>query len=150
MSQSQQHRPHTVAPHTVADAAVFVHCTKRQRERLEALSSVVEVHAGYQLTKEGRTGLEFGVIVEGTAEVTVQGRKVAALGPGDHYGEVALLERVGHPDQAVRMATVTAATDLRVAVMTVQEFATVLAEFPDVADAIKRSARDRSGAATAG
>lgn len=147
MSQPQHHRPHTVA-----DAAVFVHCTKRQRERLEALSSVVEVHAGYQLTKEGRTGLEFGVIVEGTAEVTVQGRKVATLGPGDHYGEVALLERVGHPDQAVRMATVTATTDLRVAVMTVQEFATVLAEFPDVADAIKRSARDRAGtgAPTAG
>jgi CRP-like cAMP-binding protein len=62
---------------------------------------------------------------------------------------VALLERVGHPADAVRMATVTAETDLRVAVMGVQEFATVLVDFPDVADAVKRAARDRAGAATA-
>ena len=76
------------------------------------------------------------------------GRRVATLAPGDHYGEVALLERVGHPDHAVRMATVTASTDMRVAVMSVTEFATVLVEFPDVADAIKRAARDRVGAAS--
>ena len=133
--------------HTVADAAIFVHCTKRQRERLQALSSVVEVHDGYELTKEGRTGLEFGIILDGTAEVTVHGHPVATLGPGDHYGEVALLERVGHPDHAVRMATITAKGPMRVAVMTVQEFATVLADLPDVADAVRRAARDRVGAA---
>lgn len=73
---------------------------------------------------------------------------VATLGSGDHYGEVALLQRVGHPDHALRMATVTARTDLWVAVMTVREFATVLAELPDVADAIKRAARDRTGTAS--
>ncbi len=134
--------------HTIADAAIFVHCSRRQRDHLESLSSVVEVKAGYQLTKEGQTGLEFGVIVDGTAEVTVGGRRVATLAPGDHYGEVALLERVGHPDHAVRMATVMASTDMRVAVMSVTEFATVLVEFPDVADAIKRAARDRVGAAS--
>jgi CRP-like cAMP-binding protein len=68
---------------------------------------------------------------------------VATLGPGDHYGEVALLERSGHPDHAVRMATVTAEEDMWVAVMSVQEFATVLADFPEVADRVKRAARDR-------
>lgn len=136
------------SPPTVADAAIFVHCTRKQRERLQALSSVVEVKAGYALTTEGRIGLEFGVIIEGRATVAVHGRTVAELGAGDHYGEVALLERVGHPDHAVRMATVRAVTDLRVAVMTVQEFATVLADLPDVADAIARAARDRAGAAS--
>jgi CRP-like cAMP-binding protein len=135
---------------TVADAAIFVHCTKRQRERLEALSSVVEVAPGYELTTEGRIGLEFGVIIEGTAEVNVHGHTVTTVGPGDHYGEVALLERAGgHPDRARRTATITATTRLRVAVMTVQEFATVLAEFPDVADIVRRAARDRAGAALA-
>lgn len=137
-----------VRPHSVADAAIFVHCTRHQRERLEMLSSVVEVRAGYPLTNEGASGREFGVILEGTAEVTVHGRRVAMLGPGDHYGEVALLELVGHAEHAVRMATVTAHTDLRVAVMTVQEFSTVLRELPDVADALRRSARDRAGAAS--
>jgi CRP/FNR family transcriptional regulator, cyclic AMP receptor protein len=142
-----RHQEPSTHTHSITDAAIFVHCNRRQRERLESLSSTVEVKAGYQLTKEGTIGLEFGVIVEGTAEVTVGGRKVAELGPGDHYGEVALLERVGHHGLPVRMATVTATTDMWVAVMSVQEFTTVLAEFPDVADAMRRAARDRAGAA---
>lgn len=135
--------------HTISDAAIFVHCNKRQRERLESLASTVEVKAGYQLTREGTHGMEFGVIVEGRAEVSVGGRTVAVLGPGDHYGEVALLERAGHASDAVRMATVTATTDLLVAVMSVPEFATMLVEFPEVADAIRRAARDRAGTANA-
>lgn len=151
------HIPHPHLPHhhqaepahSIADAAIFVHCNRKQRDRLESLSSAVEVKTGYELTKEGTVGLEFGVIVEGTADVTVGGRKVAELGPGDHYGEVALMERVGHHGLPVRMATVTATSDLWVAVMSVQEFATVLVEFPDVADAMRRAARDRAGAAPA-
>ncbi len=129
---------------SVADAAIFMHCTPKQAKRLEALSSIVEVKAGYELTREGTTGLEFGVIIEGAATVSVGGREVATLGAGDHYGEVALLERLADPDHAVRIATVTAATDLRVAVMSVQEFATVLADLPEVADAVRRAARERS------
>jgi len=134
---------------TVADAAIFVHCTPKQAERLEALSSIVEVKAGYQLTREGTIGLEFGVIIDGTASVTVAGREVATLGAGDHYGEVALLERLADPDHAVRIATVTAVTDLRVAVMNVQEFATVLADLPEVADAVRRAARERAAVTAA-
>ncbi|MFN0030512.1 MAG: cyclic nucleotide-binding domain-containing protein [Acidimicrobiales bacterium] len=147
MSKSPQQQPSTT--HSITDATIFVHCNRHQRERLESLSSTAEVKAGYQLTKEGTTGLEFGVIVDGTAEVSVGGRKVADLGPGDHYGEVALLERIGHHGPPVRMATVTATTDMRVAVMSVQEFNTVLVEFPDVADAMRRAARDRAGTANA-
>jgi CRP-like cAMP-binding protein len=132
--------------HSVADAAIFAHCNRKQRERLELLSSVVEVKAGYELTTEGRRGLEFGVIIDGTASVSVGGRRVATLGRGDHYGEVALLERIAHPERAVRMATVTAATDMRIAVMSVREFATVLADLPDVSDAVRQAAGDRVAA----
>ncbi len=128
---------------TVADAAIFVHCTPKQAKRLEALSSIIEVKAGYELTKEGRLGLEFGVIIDGIATVSVAGNDVATLGAGDHYGEVALLKRLEDPDRAVRIATVTASTDMRVAVMTVQEFATVLADLPEVAEAVRRAAQER-------
>ena len=78
----------------------------------------------------------------------VGGRTVATLGTGDHYGEVAVLNHIGHPeaDAGRRMATITADTDLWVAVMSIQEFASLLAEFPDVADAVRRAARDRVGA----
>jgi CRP-like cAMP-binding protein len=137
----------TTKSHSVADAAIFAHCTNKQRRRLEQLSTAIEVKAGYELTHEGSIGHEFGVITEGTAVVTVEGRQVAVLGPGDHYGEVALLEEVGHT-HGRRMATVTAQTDLWVSVMSMAEFGTVLIEFPDVADAVRRAARDRVGAGT--
>ena len=87
------------------------------------------------------------MITEGTAVVTVEGRQVALLGPGDHYGEVRAAQEVGHT-HGRRMATVTAQTDLWVSVMSIAEFATLLIEFPDVADAVRRAARDRVATAT--
>lgn len=134
----------TDAKHSVADAAIFAHCTAKQRQRLDQLSTPVEVRAGYMLTQEGHSGREFGVIISGSATVTVGGREVAKLGAGDHYGEVALLDHIGHT-HGKRMATVTTDVDSWVAVMSVSEFTSLLAEFPDVADAVKRSARDRAG-----
>jgi CRP-like cAMP-binding protein len=141
------HHHNTEKVHTVAAAAIFAHCSGKQRRRLEQLSTPIEVKAGYELTHEGSTGHEFGVIIEGRAVVRVDGHQVAKLGPGDHYGEVALLEEVGHT-HGRRMATVTAETDLWVSVMSVAEFRTVLVEMPDVADAVRRAARDRVGTAT--
>lgn len=143
-----------MAHHTTSDrqgfagAAIFAGCSRRQLERLEQLSSQVEIEPGYHLTREGATGLEFGVIVSGTASVSVGGQHIATLGAGDHYGEMALLGWAGHqPDRSVRTATVVADSHMRVAVMSVREFTNLVTEFPDVADAIRRAARDRSGAA---
>jgi CRP-like cAMP-binding protein len=141
---SNKHGNQTI--HTAANAAIFAHCSGKQRRRLEQLSTPIEVKAGYELTHEGSVGHEFGVIIEGGAVVKVDGHQVAVLGPGDHYGEVALLEEIGHT-HGRRMATVTAETDLWVSVMSVAEFATVLIEMPDVADAVRRAARDRVGSA---
>jgi CRP-like cAMP-binding protein len=132
--------------HTVADSSLFRHCTTRQRRRLEQLSTPIEVKAGYQLTRQGHTGQEFGVIIEGTAVVTIDGRPVAELGAGDHYGEVALLDEISHTGGR-RVATVTAETDLWVSVMSIAEFRTVLADLPEVDEAIRRAARDRAGSA---
>jgi CRP/FNR family transcriptional regulator, cyclic AMP receptor protein len=140
-------RKQTTENHSIAAAAIFAHCTPKQRRRLEQLATPIEVRAGYALTHEGAIGHEFGVISEGKAVVTVEGRQVAVLGPGDHYGEVALLEEIGHT-HGRRMATVTAETNLWVSVMSVAEFRTLLLEFPDVADAVRRAARDRVGAGT--
>ena len=137
---------HNPPKHSAANAAIFAHCNAKERRRLEQLSTPIEVKAGYELTHEGAIGHEFGVIIEGEAEVTIDGRHVATLGPGDHYGEVALLDEVGHT-QGQRMATVTAKTDLWVSVMSVSEFRTLLVELPEVADAVRRAARDRAGSA---
>ena len=70
--------------------------------------------AGEVLCKEGETGQEFFVIVEGETEVTSKGKRVAERGDGDFVGEIALLE------ETTRTATVTAKTRLRVFVLTRQ------------------------------
>jgi CRP/FNR family transcriptional regulator, cyclic AMP receptor protein len=63
--------------------------------------------AGAVLTAEEESSGTFGVIVEGRASVSVHGRPLATLGPGDYFGEMALI------DHSVRSATVTAETQLR-------------------------------------
>jgi CRP-like cAMP-binding protein len=65
---------------------------------------------------EGQGGAGFFVIESGTAQVNVDGKHVRTLGPGDHFGEIALLT------DSVRTATITADTDLHCHGMTIWEF----------------------------
>ena len=83
--------------------------------------------AGKPLVTEGEPGLEFFVILSGTARVTRRGRKVATLGPGAAFGELALL------DDAPRNATVVAETDMELAVLGQRDFARILDEVPGFA-----------------
>jgi CRP/FNR family transcriptional regulator, cyclic AMP receptor protein len=72
--------------------------------------------AGDVVTEEGKGGVGFFVIEEGTAKVTVGGQERGALGPGDYFGEIAL---IGDVD---RTATITADSDLRCYGMTFWDF----------------------------
>jgi CRP-like cAMP-binding protein len=82
---------------------------------------------GAQIAVRGNEGVGFMVILDGEAEVdTLDGRK-RVLGPGDHFGEMALL------DQGGRSATVTARTDLVVAAISEWNFKPFLMEHPEVA-----------------
>ena len=72
--------------------------------------------AGDKVTTEGQGGVGFFVIEDGEAIVTVAGEERRRLGPGDYFGEVALL------NQSARTATVTAETELRCYGLTSWEF----------------------------
>ena len=87
---------------------------------------------GQELTAEGSGGAGFFVIESGTAKVTVDGEDRRTLGPGDYYGEIALL------DPGVRTATVTAETPMTLAVLTAAEFSQALDEVPTLAQKILR------------
>jgi cAMP-dependent protein kinase regulator len=79
-------------------------------EDLRALSTYadeVSVSEGKHLVDQGSYAYDLFAIVDGTAEVTVDGQKVADLGPGDFFGEAGVLEK----DQ--RNATVVAKTPMR-------------------------------------
>jgi CRP/FNR family transcriptional regulator, cyclic AMP receptor protein len=73
-------------------------------------------NAGTTVAEEGRTGAGFFVIESGEASVSVRGSERAKLGPGDYFGEIALI------DEGARSATVTADSDLRCYGLTSWEF----------------------------
>src|SRR5262249_33666985 len=87
--------------------------------------------AGTALTEQGEElGTTFGVIVEGQAQVNVHGRPVRTLGPGDYFGEMALI------DQSYRSATITAQTRLRCLLFTSWVFRPFALEHPETAWAL--------------
>ncbi len=90
-------------------------------------SEDVRVEAGKVLVSEGSAGHEFFVIVEGTARVSRKGKRIATLGPGGAFGELALLEK------APRNATVTAETPMELVVLGQREFAGIIDEVPGFA-----------------
>lgn len=133
------------APHfdTMASAELFAGCTPAQREKLGALSTSITVEKGTELTHEGRVGREFGVILDGTASVLIDGECVATLGAGDHYGEMALFAAAGS-DTRHQTATIITDTAVSVSVMSMGEFSTLINEFPDIAEALRATARERA------
>jgi CRP/FNR family cyclic AMP-dependent transcriptional regulator len=82
---------------------------------------------GRIITTEGEGGVGFFVIEEGTATVQVGGESVRTLGPGDHFGEIALI------DNGPRSATVVAETELRCRGMTAWEFRPLVQTHPEIA-----------------
>jgi CRP-like cAMP-binding protein len=82
---------------------------------------------GKELTVRGSEGVGFMVILEGRAEVTTPDGRKRVLGPGDYYGEMALLDKEG------RSATVVAQDDMRLAGVVEWDFKSFLTQHPEVA-----------------
>jgi CRP/FNR family cyclic AMP-dependent transcriptional regulator len=82
---------------------------------------------GDTITEQGQRGVGFFVIEEGNATVSVKGEIVRTLGPGEWFGEIALI------DDGPRSATIVAGTDLRCRGMTAWEFRPFVQERPEVA-----------------
>ena len=114
----------------VASIPIFAACTKKELKALTRLLSSVRISAGEPLTTQGSHGREFMIIESGTAVVRRNDRKVGTVGPGDFFGELAMLAGVA------RTATVVAQTDMVVNVLNPREFTSLLEENPKVASKI--------------
>ena len=90
------------------------------------LADEIDLRDGKKLTRQGAPGREFFVLLEGTADVRKNGRKINTLGPGDFFGEIALVSR------EPRTATVTATSPVRTLVITDRSFRRLLDESPQV------------------
>jgi non-specific serine/threonine protein kinase len=88
------------------------------------------------------TTRDFYVIVEGSVEVTIDGERVAELGPGDFFGELAALDW-GAGYGYARLATVTALEPLHVVVLAPETLGELVREHPALERELRRRAGDR-------
>jgi pyruvate,water dikinase len=95
---------------------LFADLDRRQAEQIARLLKLRHFSTGETVIMEGSGGAAFFLIESGQATVSTKGVQVATLGPGDYFGEIALID--GGP----RSATVTAATDLVCYGLTFWEF----------------------------
>ena len=98
----------------------------------------IDVEAGKRLVSEGHFGYEFFVIENGTAQVVRGDEHLADLGPGDFFGEMALL------GDTTRNADVVASSAMTAMVMTDEQFRALARRMPDVAEKIREACRGRS------
>ena len=110
--------------HTIPLFARFDH---RHLERLGMLTDEVDVPAGKVLIRQGDSGDDLMIVVSGRVGVDRDGQRINQLGPGDFFGEIALIER------GPRTATCTAEAPTRLLVVNHRDFHAVMDEFPEVA-----------------
>jgi CRP/FNR family cyclic AMP-dependent transcriptional regulator len=105
---------------------LFSQCSKRELAQIAGLADEIDLRQDKVMIREGERGREFFVLLEGTAEVTKDGRKINTLGPGDFFGEIALVS------DSPRTATVTATSPVHTLVVTDRAFRRLLDDVPEI------------------
>ena len=111
----------------LAQVPLFSALSRRELALVARRAEDVTVPVGKVLVSEGETGQQFFVIMSGEAKLSRRGRKIATLGPGDAFGELALLDK--HP----RNATAVAETPMELVVLGQREFAGLIDDVPGFA-----------------
>ncbi|HYS98176.1 MAG TPA: cyclic nucleotide-binding domain-containing protein [Candidatus Dormibacteraeota bacterium] len=111
----------------IKEAKLFQGLPESEMRSVEKQLKIVKHPAGHEIVVRGEGGVGFMVITDGTVSVkTIQGH-TRKLGPGDSFGEMALLDHEG------RSATITADTDVTMATIPEWNFKPFLKEHPEVA-----------------
>jgi CRP-like cAMP-binding protein len=116
---------------------LFARMGRKELERLGQLADEVEVGLDRVLAEQGEIGHEFFIVLDGRLMVLDGNRPIATLGPGDFFGEIALLD--GRP----RTATVRAEGITRLLVVGHREFHALMDEFPSVRTAVLEAVAER-------
>jgi CRP-like cAMP-binding protein len=116
---------------------LFSSASKSELAEIASIADEIDLPEGKVLIKEGDSGREFIVLVEGTAEVERGGRKVADIGPGDFAGEIALISKTP------RNATITTTSPVRALVITDRAFRQLLDHSPEIAVGVLTALAER-------
>jgi len=118
-------------PSRLKNVPLFAKLKEDERRQIAQWADEVDVPTGEHLVNQGAFAHEFFVITEGTAEVRKDDQHLIDLGPGEFFGEMALLE------QDRRTASVIATSPMQVIVMFGRDFRTMEREMPHVCEQIR-------------
>lgn len=119
---------------------LFAGCSQADLRHVAAITAEESFDAGAAVVVEGELGWDFFVIVDGEAEVRLGRRSVNVLGPGDFFGEIALVS------DRPRTATIVALTPLLVLTIREYDFTELLDEQPAIARKVLRALGERLAA----
>jgi len=136
------HRVPKQVMESLARVPLFAACSKAELRSIAQLGTEVAVADGAVLTEQGKPGFEFCLVMSGKARCLVDGTQVAVFGPGDYFGEMALL------DHGPRHATVIADGSMQLVVLDAREFSALLDASPSIAKKLLTSfaSRERANA----
>jgi CRP/FNR family cyclic AMP-dependent transcriptional regulator len=105
---------------------LFAGLSKKELEQIASIADEIDLREGKELTTQGKSAREFFVLLEGSVDVTKDGRRINQLGDGDFFGEIALVSR------SPRTATVTATAPIHALVITDRSFRRLLEGSPEI------------------
>lgn len=126
----------------IRQVPLFSRCTRKELAEVASIADEVDLPTKRVLMREGERGREFFVLLEGSADVRRNGRKINQLGDGDFFGEIALVSR------SDRTATVTTTEPSRVLVITEQAFRALLDHAPQIQIRVLEALADRLASST--
>ncbi len=121
---------------------LFSGCNAKELRQIANLGARLTVRDGTVLTRQGKPGREFFLLLDGGARCLVDGNLVATFGPGDFFGEMALL------DHGPRHATVIAEGPIEVLVLYGNEFTNLMGASPSIARKLLTALAERARANT--
>jgi CRP/FNR family transcriptional regulator, cyclic AMP receptor protein len=121
----------------VRDIALFAKFDESQQERIASACRELSIDAGTTLTEEGEFGYAMFAVLEGTADVSREGRHIRTLGPGDVFGEIAVFFG------GQRTATVVATSPMRLVMLFNAELGRLDREVPELADELRKVIAER-------
>jgi CRP-like cAMP-binding protein len=108
----------------LSTVGLFANCGRRELRAIAKSAKIVNVHNGTQIITEGEEGNTMYVILDGTARVSRAGRRLATIGAGDSFGELALLSK------GPRTASVVATSNIEAAIITRRQLNGLLEDAP--------------------
>ena len=116
---------------------LFASASKHELEEIASIADEIDLPADRTVISEGDAGREFFVLIDGTADVERAGKKVASIGPGDFFGEIALIAKTP------RNATITTTSPVRALVITDRAFRQLLDHSPQIAIGVLTALAER-------